>query len=113
MVALLRFLEHGEVFIELGLVLESGAVNALELWIVLVAFVVGAGDAGELERTDVAGAHDVRAGAEIGELAVAIERDFFALGNVLADVELELARLRSVTERGQGTALCQVERFIP
>src|SRR4051794_39228214 len=31
MVALLRFLEHGKVFVELGLVLEGGAVNALEL----------------------------------------------------------------------------------
>ena len=80
MVALLGFLEHGEVFVELGFVLEGGAVDALELRVLFVAFVVGAGDVGELERADVACAHDVRAGAEIGELAVAIERDFFALG---------------------------------
>src|SRR4051812_4081563 len=105
MVALLRFLEHGEVFVELGLVLEGGTVNALELRIVFVALVVGAGDAGELERADVSRAHDVRAGAEIGELTVAIERDFFALGNVLDDIELELARLRPVTERAKDAAL--------
>src|SRR6476661_9467048 len=105
MVALLRFLEHGEVFVELGLVLEGGAVNALQLRIVFVAFVVGAGDAGQLERADVAGAHDVRAGAEIGELAVAIERDFFALGNVLDDIELELAWRSSLTERTKNTAV--------
>ena len=43
-VALLCFLEHGEVFVELGLVFESGAVNALELRVVFGAFVVGAGD---------------------------------------------------------------------
>ena len=38
-VALLRFLEHGEVFVELGLVLEGGAVDALELRVIFVAFV--------------------------------------------------------------------------
>ena len=43
MVALLRFLEHREVFVELRLVLEGGAVDALELRILFVAFVIGAG----------------------------------------------------------------------
>src|SRR5438067_1361536 len=105
MVALLGFLEHGEVFVELGLVLEGGTVNALKLRILFVAFVVGAGDTGELERADVPGAHDVRAGAEIGELAIAIERDFFALGNVLDNVELELAGRRSLTEGAKHTTL--------
>src|SRR3954470_24664911 len=112
MVALLRFLEHGEIFVELGLVLEGGAVNALELRVLFVALVRGAGDAGELERADVAGPHDVRAGAEIGELAVAIERDFFALGNVLDDIELELARLRPIAERAEDAAPGHVERFV-
>ena len=42
MVALLRFLQHGEVFVELRLVFKRGAVNALELRILFVAFVVGA-----------------------------------------------------------------------
>src|SRR5882724_985064 len=111
MVALLGFLEHGEVFVELGSVLEGGAVNALKLRIVFVAFVVGTGDAGQLERADVAGAHDVRAGAEIGKLAVAIERDFFAFGNVLDDVELELRRGRSLTKGTKDTTVRQVERF--
>ena len=85
-----------------GLVLEGGAVDALELRVLFVAFVVGAGDVGELERADVAGAHDVRAGAEIGEFAVAIERDFFALGNVLDDIELEFARLQAARRARQG-----------
>ncbi len=78
MVAFLRFLEHGEVFVELRLILESGAVDALELRILFVAFVISAGDVGEFERADVAGAHHVRPGAEIGELAVPIDRDLFA-----------------------------------
>ena len=97
-VALLRLLEHGEVFVELGLVLEGGAVDALELRIVFVAFVVGAGDVGELEGADIAGAHHMRSGAEIGELAVAIECDCLVLGNVLDDIELKLARFGPRTE---------------
>ena len=112
MVALLRFLEHGEVFVELGLVLEGGAVDALELRVLFVAFVVGAGDVREFERADVAGAHDVRAGAEIGEFAVAIERDFFALGNVLDDIEFELARRRPLTKGTKDTTLGHGEGLV-
>src|SRR5438874_10353065 len=111
MVALFRFLEHGEIFVELSLVLEGGAVDTLKLRVLFVAFVVGAGDAGELERADVACAHDVRAGAEIGELAVAIERDFFALGNVLDDVEFELTGRRSLTKGTKDTTLGHIECF--
>ena len=112
MVALLRFLEHREVFVELGFVLESGAVDALELRVLLVAFVVGAGDVRELERTDVAGAHDVRAGAEIGEFAVAIEGDFFTLRNVLDDIEFEFARRRSLAKGAKDTTLGHGQRFV-
>ena len=112
MVALLRFLEHREVIVELLLVLERGAVNALELRIFFVAFVIGAGDVGELERADVSGAHDVRPGAEIDEIAVAIERDFFVLRNVLDDIELELARLGSFAQRREPALLAKCERFV-
>ena len=111
-VALLRFLEHREVFIELSLVLEGGAVDALELRVLFVAFVVGAGDVGELERADVAGAHDVRAGAEIGEFAVAVERDFFALGNVLDDIEFELRGRRPLTKGAKDTTLGHGQSFV-
>ena len=91
-----------------GLVLEGGAVDALELRVLFVALVVGAGDVGELERADVAGAHDVRPGAEIGEIAVAIERDFFALGNVLDDIELELARVPGRSPRAPSRHACAI-----
>ena len=70
MVAPLGLLEHLEILVELGLVLERGAVDALELRVLLVALVVGAGHGGELERADVAGAHHVRPGAEVDEIAV-------------------------------------------
>ena len=65
-----------------------------------------------LERADVAGAHDVRAGAEIEEVAVAIERDRFVLGNVLDDVELELARLGSRTEGAKFATFRHGQRFV-
>ena len=44
MVALLRLLEHLEVVVQLGLVLERRAVDALELRVSFVALVVRAGD---------------------------------------------------------------------
>ncbi len=52
MVALFGLLQHGEVSLHLGLVLKSRAVDALELRIALVAFVVGAGEVRQLERPD-------------------------------------------------------------
>ena len=91
-----------EVFFELRLVLERGAVDALELRILFVAFVIGAGHVRELERADVAGAHDVRAGAEIDEFAVAIERDRFALRECSAMMSsLNLLGCRSRTKRAE------------
>ena len=96
MIALLRFLEHREVIVEFLFGFERRAVNALKLWILFVAFVVGARHVRQVERADVSGAHDVRARAEIDEIAAAIERDFFFGRNVLDDVELEFAGLGSL-----------------
>ncbi len=104
-VALFRLLEHGELGVHLGLVFEGGAVDALELRVLLVALVIGAGDVGELERADVAGAHDMRAGAEVGEIAVAVDGDFLALGDALDDIEFEFARLGPRAERAEGAGL--------
>ena len=73
-VAAFGLFEHGEVGLHLGLVLEGGAVDALELRVLLVALVIGAGHAGELERADVAGAHHVRPGAKVNEIAVLVNR---------------------------------------
>ena len=50
MVAALGLLDHLEILVERGLVLERRAVDALELRVALIAFVIGAGHAGELER---------------------------------------------------------------
>src|SRR5215217_3213371 len=96
-VALFRFLEHRKVFIEFLPSFKRCAVNTLELRILFIAFVVGAGHARELKRADVSRAHDVRAGAKVNEIAVAIQRDLLVPRDVFDDVNLELALLGSLT----------------
>ena len=54
----------------------------------------------------------MRAGAEIDEIAVAIERDRFAFGNVLDDIELELARLGSRTKGAKFATFRHVQGFV-
>ncbi len=88
-VALLRLLDLLQVLVEVFLAEERGAVDALELRVLLVAQPVGAGDAGQLERLDLAGGRNVRPAAEVHELAGLVERDFFVgLGELLDEVTL-------------------------
>ena len=68
MVALLGFLELGEVFVEFLLGEPGGAVDALQLAVVLVALPIGAGDGEQLERLDLGGRRQVRAAAEVDEM---------------------------------------------
>ena len=90
-----RLLEPLEVRVEVGLGVEGGAVDPRELLVLLVAAPVRAREAGELERLDRRGVLQVRAAAEVGELARAavvrlrVEADL-ALGRV---DELDLVRL--------------------
>src|SRR5689334_14801841 len=91
MVAALRFLDHREVRLHLGLVLERGAIDALKLRVLLVALVVRAGNVGQLVRADVAGAHDMRACTEIDEVAVLEIRNRLVFGNLREVTKLELA----------------------
>ena len=74
-VALGGFFEAREVLVEILLRKEGGAVDALQLRILLVAEPVGAGQAGDLDRLDAARRGHVRSAAEVDELAVAIEAD--------------------------------------
>ena len=112
MIALLRFLEHREVVVEFLFGFERGAVNALKLRILFVALVVRAGNGGQLECADVSRAHHVRPGAEIDEIAVAIERNFFVGRNVFDDVEFEFAGLGTFAQRGEPAFLSEFERFV-
>jgi hypothetical protein len=65
-VAELGLLELLEVVGEFFLGREGGAVDALELLVLLVAAVIGAGDGEELEGLQLGRVADVRAGAEVG-----------------------------------------------
>ena len=102
MVAAFGLLDHLEIFFQLGLVLERRAVDALELRILLVALVIGAGHGGELVRADVAGAHHVRPGAQVNEIAALVIRDRLAFGNVCEVADFEFARIaRTFAERAE------------
>ena len=88
MVALLGFLGAGHGLLEFVLGRVSGAVDTLELLVLLVAAMVGAGDVEELERLHLGGVADVGAGAEVDELAVLIKRDGLAGGDVAETADL-------------------------
>ena len=74
MVATLRFLHAGEVFVESGLGLPSGPVNALQLLAALVAPPVSRCNLGQFEITKLLCGRDVRAAAEVDELVVRASR---------------------------------------
>ena len=89
-VARARLLEPLEVRVEVGLRVERGAVDPRQLRVLLVAAPVRAGEARQLHRLDRRRVLEVRAAAEIGELALRVERD-----RALRLVgELDLVRLR-------------------
>ncbi len=85
MIAARCFFKAAEVVIETFFGEEGRAVDALELRIFLVAEPVSASEAGDLEGLDAAGRGDVRAAAEIDELAVAVEADLVAGRGELRD----------------------------
>ncbi len=106
MVALLRFLEHEQIRVELGLRRESRAVDALQHRVVLVAAPVRAGDAHQLERADLAGAVRVAAAAQIGEVADRVERDRFAFGDLARQFDF----VRVAGESGRGLRRASTRR---
>ena len=81
MVARAGLLEPLEVRVEVLLAEERRPVDPRQLRVLLVAAPVGAGERGELERLDRRRGLQVRAAAEVGEVALGVERDR-ALGGV-------------------------------
>ena len=88
MVALLGFFGTHHGLLELILRRVSGAIDALELLVLLVATVIGAGDVQELERLDLRRVADVGAGTEVDELAVLIKGNGLAGGDVAEATDL-------------------------
>ena len=83
MVTGLGLLELIKVFGEFFLGRKGRAVDALELFVLFIAAVVGTGDGEELEGFDLLGVADVRTGAEVDEIAVLVEADLLAFGDIL------------------------------
>ena len=81
-VAFFRFLEIVQIFFELRLRRERHAVNTLELLVFFVAAMIRSRDGEQLHGFDLRGVAHVRSRAKVEKFAVAVERDFFAFGNI-------------------------------
>ena len=103
-IALLGLLEHMEVCVEISLLLEGRAVDALQHLVVLVAAPVSTGDAHELQGLDLARRDDVRAGAEIRELALRVHRDLLTCRQILDEFDLVIFALLLEEVQGLLTA---------
>ena len=114
-VALLGFLEPVQVLIEVLLAEERGAVDALQLRILLVTQPVRAGEVEHLEGLDAPGGRDVRPAAKVDELAGLVQRDLLiGLGELLDEVALhEVAfRLEALQTFGAGQKLARVGQVL-
>ena len=100
MIALLGFLEHVQVLLQLVLRGPGRAVDALQLLVAVVTAPIGAGHFHQLEVLELARARHVRAAAQVLELAFAIERHVFALRD--AGNDLRLVGLAETLEVGHG-----------
>jgi len=89
-VALLRLLEEPEMLIELLAGEEGGAVDPLQLLILLVALPVGAGDAEQLERLDPSRRRKVRPATEVDEVTLLVTGDDVAVGLVADQLDLQV-----------------------
>ena len=74
-VAALGFFEPVQIFVQLFLIHEAGAVNPLHLRIAFLPFPVGARHVHQLERLNAPGGGNVRPAAEIQEFPGGIKRD--------------------------------------
>ena len=90
-VALDGLLALFEVGVQLFLLREGDAVDALERFTLAVAAPVGSVAGGQLDAValDAAGGVEVRTGAEVGELALLVEADDGVLGQVVDELDLE------------------------
>ena len=91
-VTLFGLLEPRQIGVQLALFREGGAVNARKHLVFLAAAPVGAGAGGELDRLDRRGGHQVRTGAQVGEVALRIKADGLALAGMLIH-QLDFIRL--------------------
>ena len=87
-VALCRLLQHVKVGIKFFLLLKRRAIDALQHLILLTAAPVCTCDTLQLKCLDLAGRDDMGACAEVGELALRIERGHLVLRQILNQLHL-------------------------
>src|SRR5438093_6462880 len=105
MVARARLLEPLEVALELIAGEKRSPVDPAQHLVVLVAAPVRAGEREQLEGLDAAGGGAVRTAAEIGEGAVAVERDrpnAVVAGEIADQLDLVVLALRGEVPFGVG-----------
>ena len=88
MIAKLSLLKRLDVLLELGLLVESQTVNSRQHLILFVALKVSAGNLCELETLDFTRRRNVRSAAQIGKLALSVERYRSVLGKLLDKLDL-------------------------
>ena len=87
-VALLGLLEHLQVGVLVFLLRPCGAVDPLQHFVLRVAAPVRAGDAHQLEHLELAGRRHMRAAAQVGEIALCVQRDLVVRRNRSDDFRL-------------------------
>ena len=88
-VTLLRFLQHRKVRVQLVFLIKSGRVDPGQHLVLFGTAPVGTGNVQKLKGLAYAlGAHEMRAGAEVGKIALLIEADRFAFRQVFDEFHL-------------------------
>src|SRR5260370_13401621 len=110
MIAALRFFEPKEVLVEFFLARKGSAVDALQLGVFWVAAPIRAGDIHQLEAlAEITGRGQMRADAEIDEIALPVEADLLTLRD-FTDI-FGLVRLADTVEEGdRGVAVPDLPR---
>ena len=101
MIALLRFLDLGQIGVQLRLGQKGRSINSLQPLPMLIAPPVGAGEAEEAEgrRIDRSGVDDMGTGAEIDKVSQAVAGESFT-GLLLDQLHLEMfAASREIVDR--------------
>ena len=108
-VALLGFLDAGEVLVEHVLAREAHGIEALEHFALGIAAPVGARDVRDLDAValDTAGGIKMRTGAQVGELALAVEGNEGVLRQIVD--QLDLVRLLGLFHKRNGLGAGQLK----
>ena len=105
-VALFRLFKHVQVGVKVFLLRPGGAVDALQLFVAMIAAPIGTSHLHQLEHLELAGRRHVRATTEIDEIAFAVQRHLLICGNrgnqlglvLLALTEEEIHRIVAIPD---------------